>query len=879
MRKSSLICVAIVATCTSHTPPPAASPAAAAPISETPPAFRLPESVRAKEIAAELTLRPGAERFSGVVEIDVELAASTKAIWLHAEHLEPREAQIVVGDVRHAAKTVLAKPTWLGVVVDAPIGPGPARLRIAYEGRINRDSGAGIFQGDVAGDSYIQTQFQSKFARQAFPCFDEPGVKVPWRLTLHVPRGLVAAANTPIEREDDGAGGLRVVRFKKTQRLPSYLVAFVVGPYDVIDGGTAGRNNTPLRFLVPKGRGGETAALREVTQRSLTWLEEYMDVAYPYEKLDTVAVAGSVFHGGAMENAGLITSNAEWVLASQRTDTVLRRLYRVQTHEVAHHWFGDLVTPRWWDDIWLNESFAQWIAAKAKGALEPNLVLVSDRIESQSGAMYLDLEPRARPLHRPVASDYDIDDALDGSIYLKGESVLIMLETWLGEEAVRRGTHDHLVTHAHGNATTADFAASLAAAAGKDVSSVFRSYIEQAGVPAVSAALTCDHGDARVRLSQRRMSPAPGSELWTIPVCVRYGAAGRAGQRECFVLSEKQTERPLTGGCPAWVEWNEGHAGYYLVEHTPASLERAMRHRDRLTRGELLGTLADAHVLVDAATLPLGHILRITSPLLDGATPDVRLWLGWFDEWASDYVPEALRPALLERIRQRHGAVARKLGIGPRVGEDAMTTKLRRDLVPLVASTAGDAWFGPEAERLARRWLADPKSLDVSDRAAISIAARHGGRALFDAYKTAAPAMSLSDQGTILSAMVKFRDPALVREAFTFALSDAVKPRNVTRVFSLPQGPTRALLWSLIEEHAAAIVARLPEDLGTRALGIGNYACTSDERVAFVRIFGERAKSMKNGPEKYDEMLTNIDRCIEIRKVQEPSVAEWLRTR
>jgi len=332
--------------------------------SPSPPAFRLPADVVAPvRYRAELTIVPDQDTFTGTVEIDLHFAKSTSILWLNAEKLVVKDAALTVGSDKMPARTISEPKDFVGFAFDHPVGPGAAMLRVTFQGEISRKDMQGIFQVKDGNEWYVYSQFENISARQAFPCFDEPGYKVPWQLALHVKRDQVALSNTPIVSETESSDGMKAVKFAETPPLPSYLVALTVGHLDFVDAGTVGRKNTRIRIVVPHGRGGEAKYSAQTTPTIVNLLEDYFGIPYPYDKLDEVAIP---LAGYAMEHPGLVTFGAQIILAKPEAQTLgfQRGWTSVAAHELAHQWFGDLVTTAWWDDTWLNEGFATWMANK-----------------------------------------------------------------------------------------------------------------------------------------------------------------------------------------------------------------------------------------------------------------------------------------------------------------------------------------------------------------------------------------------------------------------------------------------------------------------------------------------------------------------------------
>ncbi|APR79905.1 Membrane alanine aminopeptidase N [Minicystis rosea] len=513
--------------------PPPATATAAAP-APSPPTLRLPKTAAPVRYAATITIGAARGTIDGVVDIDLTIAEPTSIVWLNATEISVREAYLSVGGRKLSARVVPDGDDFVGFAFTESVPAGAARLHVAYGGKISDKDDRGVFEEKEDGASYVFSQFENTEARRAFPCFDEPSYKVPWQLTLRVPEGDVALSNTPSlsETKEDG---MKVVRFAETKPLPSYLVAFAVGPFDVVDAGSAGKNKTRIRIATPKGRTARAAYAVKTAPQLLDRLEAYFGTPYPYEKLDLAAVPHLISFG-AMENAGLITCSERLLLARSEEETprFQQGFVAVTAHEMAHQWFGDLVTMAWWDDVWLNEAFATWMEDKILVPFKPEWRWEIARAQSTSGAMNGDALVSARRIRQAITSNDDIQNAFDDITYNKGAAVIGMFESYVGEERFRRGVQRYLGAHQHGNATSADFLAAVGAETSAEIGPAFTTFLDQPGVPLVRAELACTpgkKGEARLSLSQQRYLPAgsPGSSeaSWQIPVCYRWGR-GRA---------------------------------------------------------------------------------------------------------------------------------------------------------------------------------------------------------------------------------------------------------------------------------------------------------------------------------------------------------------
>ncbi len=516
------------------------------PASEPAPGLRLPADVRPTHYALALSIDPSQERFSGEAVIDVTLPRAQRVIYLHGQGFEVSEASVAIGEdvVPATWADVDAERGLASLTLERAAGPGPVQLRVTYSAAFDR-SLEGLYRVDQGDDHYAFTQMEPLAARKAFPCFDEPSFKTPFDVTLRIPRGQTAIANAPQAGDAEETGDAQSVRFATTEPLPTYLVAFAVGPFDVVEASPIAPSDVrdrpiPLRGIAPRGQGARLAHAMRHTPAILRSLETYFGIAYPYAKLDLIAVPD--FAAGAMENAGAITFRDSLLLLGEDAPIHQQRGFAyVTAHELAHQWFGDLVTMAWWDDLWLNEAFATWAETRT---IEETFPEHSPRMAQMGNvleAMEADTLATARVIRQPIESEHDVHNAFDSITYSKGDAVLSMFERWLTPEVFRRGIQRYLREHAGGNATSADLFAALSAEAGRDVAGPFGTFVDQSGVPLVEATPSCDGGRGRVALRQSRYAPlgssASAERVWQVPVCVRYGV-GREAHRECTLLTE-----------------------------------------------------------------------------------------------------------------------------------------------------------------------------------------------------------------------------------------------------------------------------------------------------------------------------------------------------
>jgi alanyl aminopeptidase len=426
------------------------------------PALRLPSNVLPIEYRAELTIDSSADQFSGVIDIDINILERTDHIWLNATDITVNSASLLArGQTWPIERLPTSNEDFLGFGLGVTLPASKATLHIEYTGKISDKDYSGIFKQKENDHWYVYTQFESTSARRAFPCFDEPRFKVPWQLAMHVKESDLAFTNTPqIEDKAGPSAGMKTYRFAQSKPLPSYLVAMAVGPFEIVDLGKIGRNQTPARILVPQGRTAEARFAAEATPTILQLLEDYFDMPYPYAKLDSIAIPHFF---GAMENPGLITYNSSLLLSPPDDETIrFKRGYAsVGAHEIAHQWFGNLVTLDWWDDIWLNESFATWMSHKIVAQWRPEWRPEIHKLDRTRYAMYQDSLVSARQIRQPIVTKHDIASAFDSISYAKGSAVLSMFERWIGEDRFRDGVRAYMTSHAWDTATAEDFLAAI----------------------------------------------------------------------------------------------------------------------------------------------------------------------------------------------------------------------------------------------------------------------------------------------------------------------------------------------------------------------------------------------------------------------------------
>ena len=877
--------------------PPAAAPAPVAVASPTPPPLVAPEGIKLPRTfrpAAQrvfLTVVPSAPGFSGRTEIDGSLDLAANVVWLNADALEVTSGAARVGTDEIRAEPVVRPDERVALRFPRQLPPGPLTLVLEFKGTQFTQEDSGIFRQQSGGDWYAFTQFESTDARRAFPCVDEPSAKIPWEVTLRVPAGLTAVSNTPAVSERASGEGMKEVRFRQTRPLPSYLVAFGVGPFEMKEARAAGKKRVPVRIIAPRGRAHEAAWAARVTPEILEGLEDYFGIAYPYEKLDVLAIPFTV-QFGAMENVGLVTFREALVLTRPEQDRVERRrdYAMVAAHEFAHQWFGDLVTAAWWDDIWLNEAFATWMETKVIERWAPAWGMAAERVEQRNVAAKTDTLVSTRVIRQPVNSYDDVRNAFDSITYEKGAAVLRMFEQWVGPETFRRGIQRYLQTHADGNATARDFLRAISEGAGRDVAPAFDTFLDHPGVPRIQASVRCGPQGAVLRLSQERWLPAGSTGeragVWQIPVCARWSTRGKE-QSRCTLLDTQSAELKLeTRSCPDWVLPNAGYAGYYRLQLDPAWRARLVR-AGKLDDAERVGLLGDTDALVRGGAISRAEGLQLAARHAGAREHHVLKAAVELATVREDFLAGRLGPAYAAWVRRTFGPHARALGFRSKPAEDDEVQLTRPEVAGFVARRGEDPQLVSEARVLAEAWLSRPRAVAPEMVSAVlETAGRFGGRDLHQALvQRLERTADIDTRDWLLEGLASTRVPELVDQNVALAASGRLNPREIGQLLvggkwkeadpPLDSTVGRSRTLAGVDRSWDALVALMPRGGLTPFFDLARESCSTDERAQAERVFGHRVASVLGGPRKLALSLETLDLCIDERAREVPELEKF----
>ena len=858
---------------------------------------RLPPTATPEHYDLSFVVDIARQRFDGTETIRVRIDQPTSRIVLHAADLEFQEVTISAGGTTQSAAVSLdSRAETATLTVEAPLAVGPAEIHIRYSGVLNSQL-RGFYIGNANGRRYAVTQFESTDARRAFPCFDEPAFKATFALTLTIDRGDIAISNGRVVSDTPGPGpDQHTVKFSTSPKMSSYLVAMAVGDFECLEGEAEG---TPIRVCTTPGKKHLGNIALESAREILAYLNDYYTIKYPFGKLDMVAVPD--FAASAMENTAAIFYLESALLADPATASVAARKEIAATiaHEMAHQWFGNLVTMRWWDDLWLNEGFATWMETRPLVASKPDWNIPVDEARANQEAVSLDSVRATRPIHTPVQTPAEIENLFDAISYNKGAAVLRMIEHYVGAASFRDGINAYLRTHAYGNATSEDFWRAIAATSGKPVDRVLPSFINEPGVPVVQVSpLTCTtDGQTRVTFSQERFLLAENTSrtttAWQVPACIKAGAADASA---CVVLPPAPVTLNVAQGCVPWIFANEGAQGYYRTEYAPEILRAlAPRLADVLTAPERLLLIddewalvrADRHNAADYLTLAAGYGRESSS----GVLTEVNRRLNFVHEYLT---PDASRPRFEAFIRTTFRPLLDQLGFSPAPSETDDRRALRALVIGALGSIGNDGDVVRQARATVDRALstgaaagsagraASASTLDPAlARAVLRVAAEHGNGRLYDGLVAAAARAGSSDERQLyLLATTAFRDPSIVDRALERTFSSDVHSQDTARYLAsfLDNSVARPRAWSFIKSNWATLEPRLRLFNGrsTLAESLASFcdSAARDDIRAFFQT--NRAQGLAGGVNRSIEQVNN---CIEMREKQTKPVSDWLASR
>ncbi|WFU15962.1 M1 family metallopeptidase [Bradyrhizobium sp. CB3481] len=845
---------------------------------------KLPKTVVPFHYAIEL--RPDAEKLElgGVEVIDIEVREPTARLTLNA--VSTTFASVTVDDGAERADIALDATAETATFTFAqPLATGAHRLRIAFTARINKFD-RGFFFVDYPTDNGAKRLLTSKLepadARRIFPCWDEPAFKASFALTVIVPRHLLAVANMPVTREEMLEPNLKRVAFASTPKMSTYLFVLTVGELERI---TAEAEGVTVGVVATTGKAAKGRFALDSAVQLLAWFNDYFGIKYPLPKLDLIAVPGGF--GGAMENWGGITFFESRLLFDPATnpDSARRGIFSILAHEMAHQWFGDLVTMAWWDNLWLNEGFATWMATKAAEQFHPQWQSWLNGYGQKQFAMSLDARRTTHPIQQRVANESEAMVAFDAITYNKGQALIRMLENYLGEAVFRDGIRAYMAAHAYGNTTTADLWQVLERAGHKPVTEIAASFTEQDGVPLISAETVCQGGAQRMTLRQDRFAIAPartGPALpprnWQVPVAI--GPLGATPTADVILL--RGSAEAAAGSCGEAIKANLGDIGYYRVEYGPVNLTALTKALPQMSATDRVNFLADSWAMVQAGRAEPPSYLALVEQI--GADDRRPVWdqvIGVFSSLNRLSRERAERPALQRYARAKLRPVLDRLGWNGSGSGDDDDTLLRSSLIWTLGDL-GDEDVIAEAKRRFAGFLGDPQSLPNALRDAVThVAGVTADRATYDALLALARKSTVTSERTrYYLAAASTREPALARATLALTLTDEVPGTIVTGLINSVgfSGEQPGLAWEFLQKNYDALFVKLGPQFRDQFVAsfMTNF---SDERRAAELAGFTPAQATSGGRVTAGRAQETIAISADLKARALPAIEAWIKER
>jgi aminopeptidase N len=836
-------------------------------------AQRLPQTVRPESYMLTLTPDLKAATFSGVESIAVTLAEPTNAITLNAAEIAFQSVTAAAGGKQQKAAVSLDKDKQQATFTFAAKLPaGKATLSIVYTGILNNEL-RGFYLSKTARHNYAVTQFESTSARQAFPSFDEPAFKATYDISLVIDSADTAISNGAIISDTPGpAAGKHTLHFDTTPKMSTYLVAFLVGDFQCASGESDG---VAIRSCATPDKVALTPYSVDVAKHVLHYYNNYFGIPYPLKKLDLIALPD--FEAGAMENFGAITYRETDLLLDPKTASVgaKKQVALVVAHEMAHQWFGDLVTMQWWDNIWLNEGFATWMENKAVANMHPEWNIDESVAGDLDQTLGLDAQPTTRAIRAKADTPSEINQMFDGISYGKAGAVLGSVENYLGEETFRQGVHNYLAAHLYGNATAEDFWGAQTAVSHKPVDKIMESLIAQPGEPIVTFS---EPADGQAAVVQKRFFLSPSiqpnpTQKWTFPVCFKTVSG-----QDCQLLTPADSVLKTPAGGLFFA--NAGGKGYYRSAY-PATIYQALvaQVEAALTPAERISLIGDEWAQVRANKASIGAYLDLVTAVKSDPGAEVSdAAIGGVNAAYSRIAATAEeRAALAAWIRSTFAPEYAKLG-APAESDSPNTRELRAQLFGVLGFFGKDPAVLAQAREIAAKYISDQGSVDATlGQTALAIAARNGDAKLFNQLQAIYETSTNPEfQIGALRLLAQFQDPALIRRSLDYAVSGKVRNQDAVIQFAIALGNdgNRDLAWKYIQKNWNKVKAQFTTEMGAVLVGSTGGFCSAESRASVEAFFATHKVAASDKALKHS--IEHIDGCMELRALQEPKLKQWL---
>jgi aminopeptidase N/puromycin-sensitive aminopeptidase len=866
-------------------------------------AQRLPEGVVPQHYSLVFTPDLDKATFSGDETIEVQLAKPSASITLNAAELQFLSAEITQNQKTQPAQaSFAAEKEQATLTVASPLEPGPATIHIEFTGILN-DKLRGFYLAKSKTRNYAVTQFEATDARRAFPSFDEPALKATFDISLVVSQGDTAISNGKIVSDIPGPGpGKHTLKFSQTAKMSSYLVAMAVGDFACNEGSA---DNIAIRVCgTPDKKPLGTAPLR-YAEEILQFYNHYYGIAYPFGKLDIVGAPD--FEAGAMENTGAIFYRESDLFIDDKNSSVSshEEVFEILAHEMAHQWFGDLVTMKWWDNIWLNEGFATWMELKPSQALHPEWQAVLGGVDATNRALRTDSLRNTHPIRTRAETPDQINELFDSISYEKGAAVLRMIEAYVSPDVFRRGVNAYLRKFQYSNATAEDFWNAIAAASGRPVDKIMPTFVEQPGEPLITVKSSCAAPPAepkarskRARRRRRQLKPAaPKTEIsvtqsrflldpngapttsptWMVPVCVKV-----AGARPfCQIIGEKAAVIPVAGGCAPWTFLNLNASGYYRTRYDNESLQKLLAVAPtELNTAERMSLLNDQGALIISGQENVAGYLNLVSALKQdqerAVVASYQPVLGPIHDYL---LTDASKPPFLAWVRTTFAPMLTSLGWSPAAGETDDRHELRGELIRILGEVGEQPEAIEKSVQLAQQYVRDPAALDPSIvLPVLTVAALSNSPELFDQYLAALsnPKTTPEQMRNYGRAMSRFSDPKLVERWLQRIVSPETRNQDAAGYLSgvLEYPATQKFAWEWTKQHWPEVEKQLTISSGGAIVNATGKFCSAQARSDVQQFFSEH--KLASTERTLKQSLEYMNSCIDFRTRQQPNLTAWL---
>ena len=835
-------------------------------------AQRLPTDVTPQHYS--LVLEPNLKfaTFTGKEEIDVTLAQPSTSITLNAVQITFQTVTITADGKTQTANVTENKPDEQATFHVANTLPaGAATIHIQYTGILN-DQLRGFYLSKTSRRAYAVTQFEPTDARRAFPSFDEPAMKATFSTTLIADKDDTAISNTNIVSDEAGpTADKHTIHFATTPKMSTYLVAFLVGDFQCVSGESDG---VPIRACATPDKVQMGTYALHAAEFFLHYYDNYFGIKYPMPKLDMIAIPD--FEAGAMENFGAITYRETVFLIDEKTASInARKLVAVDVaHEMAHQWFGDMVTMSWWNNLWLNEGFATWMESKAVAAWHPDWNISQDEALSLDNVLNYDAGKVTRAIRAKADTPAEINEMFDGITYQKGAAVLAMTENYEGKEVFRRGVHAYLEAHMYGNATAQDFWNAQTATSGKPIDKVMDSFIAEPGVPLLTFS-SPQNGSIMVFQQRFYLNPemhAAQAQTWTVPVCFKS-----SGDPQCELFSSSQHGLPVPSAEVFYA--NANSRGYYRAEYAAADTSKILSVAETdLTPPERIGFAGNEWALMRSGRSSIVNYMILLSQLRNDPNADVIEGLSdalaAIDERIATPVDRKLLAAW---VREQFRPAYEQLQ-NVSVSDSVAKRQLRATLFAVLGEIGRDPQIIAEAKQLTEKYIANQADVEPElAHPALVVASKNGDSHLFEQLQALSKTSNNPDvQTSALFSLANFRDPALLRRALDYATSGQVRKQDSALLFvtALRQRDTRPIAWKYIQQNWEKVHAQLTTMMGGYLVGATGSFCSVEKSQQVQTFF--TAHPVMATQRSLQRATDSIHDCTVLRVAQQPKLTEWL---